>query len=68
MSALPAEFPELPPSPVAVRPGAVGSRLRAERRAEQALARRTRRRGAALGIGILVVTFGATVGVLDVLH
>jgi hypothetical protein len=68
MSALPAEFPELSQAPVAVRPGAVGPQLRAERRTEQALLKRTRRHWAALGIGILVALFGATVGILDVLH
>jgi hypothetical protein len=68
MSALPAEMPELSPAPVAVRPGAAGSQLRAERRAEQAIARRIRRRWASLGIGLLLASFGATVGILDVLH
>jgi hypothetical protein len=68
MSALPAEITELSPAPAPVRPGAAGSQLRAERRAEQAMARRSRRRWAGLAIGILVASFGATVGVLDGLH
>ena len=68
MSAQPAEITELSPAPVAVRPGADGSQLRAERRAEQALVRRTRRSWAALGIGLLLASFGATIGILDVLH
>jgi hypothetical protein len=68
MSALPAEATELSPPPVTVRPGAAGSQLRAERRAEQAVARRSRRRWAGLGIGIILASFGATIGVLDVLH
>ena len=68
MSALPAETHELSPPPVAVRPGAAGSQLRAERRAEQAMARRSRRRWAGLGIGVLMASFGATIGILDVLH
>jgi hypothetical protein len=68
MSALPAEVTELSPAPVAVRPGAAGSQLRAERRAEQALVRRSRRRWAGLSLGILLASFGATIGILDVLH
>ena len=68
MSVLPAEMPELSPAPVAVRPGVAGSQLRAERRAEQAMGRRSRRRWAGLGIGLLVASFGATIGILDVLH
>jgi hypothetical protein len=68
MSALPAEITEFPPAPTPVRPGAAGSQLRAERRAEQAMARRSRRRWVGLAIGILAAFFGATVGVLDVLH
>jgi hypothetical protein len=70
MSALPAEITELSPAPVAVRPGPApaGSQLRAERRAEQAMVRRSRRRWAGLGIGVLMASFGATIGILDVLH
>jgi hypothetical protein len=68
MSALPAEITELSPAPVTVRPGAAGAQLRADRRAEQMEARRNRRRWAGLGIGIIVASFGTTIGVLDVLH
>jgi hypothetical protein len=68
MSALSARITELSPAPAAVRPGAAGSQLRAERRAEQAMVRRTRRRWSALGIGLLAASFGTTIGILDVLH
>jgi hypothetical protein len=67
MSSLPAEIPELSPAPVTVRPGA-GAQLRADRRAEQAMARRSRRRWAGLGLGLIVASFGTTIGILDVLH
>jgi hypothetical protein len=46
----------------------VAAQRRAERRAEQKLARRVRRRWALVGCSILVVVFGLTVGILDVLH
>ena len=68
MSALPAEITELSPAPVTVRPGAASAQMRAERRAEQAVGRRSRRRWAGLGIGIIVASFGTTIGILDVLH
>jgi hypothetical protein len=68
MSALPAQITELTPGPLPVRPATTGSQLRAERRAEQAIERRTRRRWAAFGVAILGCSFGLTVGVLDVLH
>jgi hypothetical protein len=64
MSALPAETSELSPRPLAVRPLVAGMQLRAERRAEQALARRARLRWAI----VLILSFALTVGVLDVLH
>jgi hypothetical protein len=67
MSALPAETTELSPRPHAVRPTA-GLQLRAERRAEQAQARRKRVRWSVVGVAILVCSFALTVGVLDVLH
>jgi hypothetical protein len=41
---------------------------RADRRAEQKLARRSRQRWAVFGGSILVASFGLTVGILDVLH
>jgi len=68
MSALPAETTELSPRPFAVRPSVAGMRLRAERRAEQAVARRTRLRWAIVSVTILILSFALTVGVLDVLH
>ena len=68
MSALPAETSDLSPRPLAVRPSAVGSQLRAERRAEQAKARRDRFRWSVVGVAILILSFALTVGVLDVLH
>ena len=67
MSALPAETTELSPQPYAVRPSA-GLRLRVERRAAQAQARRQRVRWSIVGVAILVCSFALTVGVLDVLH
>ena len=71
MSALPAETTdqttELSPRPHAVRPVA-GLQLRAERRAEQARARRERLRWSIVSVAILGCSFGLTVGVLDVLH
>ncbi|MGA2304117.1 MAG: hypothetical protein ABSH29_07925 [Acidimicrobiales bacterium] len=67
MSALPAETTELSPRPHAVRPSA-GLQLRAERRAEQARARRERIRWSVVGVAILGCSFALTVGVLDVLH
>jgi hypothetical protein len=68
MSALPARNTELSPAPPAVRPPAAGSQGRAERRAEQVTARRSRRRWSALCLAILGCAFGLTVGILDVLH
>ena len=67
MSALPAETTDLSPRPLAVRPS-VGVQLRAERRAEQALARRERLRWSVISVAILGCSFALTVGVLDVLH
>jgi hypothetical protein len=68
MSALPAEITEASPARVGPRPAPPGSKLRAERRAEQAAARRTRRRWAAFCITIFLCSFGLAVGILDVLH
>jgi hypothetical protein len=68
MSVLPADTTELSPRPYAVRPSAAGSQLRAERRAEQAKARRERFRWSIVAVAILVLSFALTVGVLDVLH
>ena len=45
-----------------------GVQRRADRRAEQKLARRSRQRWAVAGCSILVGAFGLTVGILDVLH
>jgi len=41
---------------------------RADRRAEQMLARRSRRRWAIAGCSILAGAFGLAIGILDVLH
>jgi hypothetical protein len=69
MSALPSEITELlSPGPVPVRLPAAGTQLRADRRAEQAAARRDRRRWSVLGSAVLACSFGLTVAVLDVLH
>ena len=50
-----------------VEPPAAGP-CRADIRAERRLARRRRRRHAAMGFAVLLGTLGATVAVLDVLH
>jgi hypothetical protein len=69
MSALPAQITELSSEPAAVRPApGSGARLRAERRAEMASARRLRQRWAMFSVAVLGCFFGLTVGVLDVLH
>ncbi len=68
MSALPAEVTEVTPPAISPRPAPSGAKLRAERRAEEAIARRIRRRWAAFCISIFVCFFGLTVGILDVLH
>jgi hypothetical protein len=68
MSALPAEVRQLSPPRVGVRPARPGSQQRAERRAEQAKARRVRRRWAVCSVAILGGSFIGTVWVLDVLH
>jgi hypothetical protein len=68
MSALPAEVTDVSPATISPRPAPNGAKLRAERRAEAAVARRTRRRWAAFCIAIFVSSFGLTVGILDVLH
>lgn len=54
-------------APTPFTPGA-RSEPRAERRAQQKRARRSRRLWALLGCSILVAAFGLTVGILDVLH
>jgi len=68
MSALPAEITEESPVSHVPRPAAAGAKLRAERRAEQAAARKIRRRWASFSIAIFLCSFGLTVGILDVLH
>ncbi len=68
MSAQPAEVTDVSPAIISPRPVANGAKLRAERRAEEAAARRARRRWAAFCISVFVCSFGVTVGVLDVLH
>jgi hypothetical protein len=67
MSAMPAGWTELSESP---RTGALPARVqrRADRRAEQKVARRSRQRWAIAAGSILVIAFGFTVGVLELLH
>ena len=67
MSALPAQWTELSDSP---RVGAVPvpAQRRTDRRAEQKVARRSRQRWAIAAGSILVIAFGFTVGVLELLH
>ncbi len=68
MSALPAETTELSPARVEVRPAVAGPQQRAERRPEEAMARRARRRWAIFSLAVLGLSFALTVGILDVLH
>jgi hypothetical protein len=68
MSALSAQITEVPQPPVAVRPPMARSQRRSERRAEQLVARRSRRRWAILSCLIIGCSFGLTVGILDMLH
>ena len=67
MSAMPAGWTELSESP---RVGALPAQAqrRADRRAEQKVARRSRRRWAVAAGSILVAAFGVTVGILELLH
>jgi hypothetical protein len=64
---MPAGWTELSDSP---HVGATPPRAlrRAERRAEQMLARRSRQRWAVAGCSILAGAFGLTIGILGVLH
>ena len=64
---MPARVTELPNGPV-VHASPVAAQRRAERRAAQKVARRARRLWAIAGCSILLVVFGFTVGILDVLH
>jgi hypothetical protein len=67
MSAMPAGWTELSEtSQVGVPP--VAAQRRADRRAEQKLARRSRQRWAIAGCTLMAGAFGLTVGILDVLH
>lgn len=68
MSALSAEITQLPETPVSAHPTVARSLRRTERRAEQAQARRARRRWAIFSLGLLGCSFALTVGILDVLH
>lgn len=64
---MPAGWTELSESPrVAASP--VRAQRRADRRAELKLARRSQQRWSVAACSILVVAFGLTVGILDVLH
>ncbi len=67
MSAMPAGWTELSEGP---RVGAPPTQVqcRADRRAEQKLARRSRQHWAVAGCSILVASFGLTVAVLELLH
>jgi hypothetical protein len=68
MSALPARVTELPTaSPAPVAPPRRAER-RAERRAQLKRERRARRRWAILSCSVMVLVFGLTVGILDVMH
>ncbi|MGA2933102.1 MAG: hypothetical protein ABSE98_13575 [Acidimicrobiales bacterium] len=67
MNAMPAGWTEVSDSPRMGASPALAQR-RADRRAEQKLARRCRQRWAIVGCSILAGTFGLTVGILDVLH
>ena len=64
---MPAGWTELSDVP---RAGAVPGSVqrRADRRAEQKVARRSRQRWAVFGCSILTASFALTVGILDVLH
>jgi hypothetical protein len=62
MSAMRAGWTELSEGP------RVGVLRRADRRAEQKLARRSRQHWAIVGCSILVASFGLTVAVLELLH
>ena len=68
MSALPAETTELSPVPLAARPAPAGAKLRAERRAEQAMARRSRRMWGTLSLVFVALVFFLTVGILEALR
>ncbi|HEX3794572.1 MAG TPA: hypothetical protein VHV57_08730 [Acidimicrobiales bacterium] len=70
MSAMPAEITAAPPGPEPRRvPGAQQQTLRrTERRAQQQMERRVRRKWAVLSCSIMAAFFGLTVGILDVLH
>jgi hypothetical protein len=67
MSAMPARVTELPVGPTV---DAAHDRVqrRTDRRAEQRLARRDRRRWTLIAGATLFGSFGLTVGILDVLH
>ena len=67
MSAMPAGLTELSERPrVPDTPNR--AQLRAERRAELKVARRTQQRWTVAACSILIGAFGLTVGILDVLH
>jgi hypothetical protein len=67
MSAMPAGWTELSETSYVGAPPVMAQR-RADRRAEQKLARRSRQRWAIAGCTLLAGAFGLTVGILDVLH
>jgi hypothetical protein len=67
MSAMPAEWTELSERPsVGALPA--GAQRRSDRRAELKVARRSSRRWAIAAGSVLVVAFGFTVGMLELLH
>ena len=67
MSAMPAGWTGLSEPPHVDAPP-VEVQRRADRRAEQKLARRSRQRWAIVGCSILAGAFGLAIGILDVLH
>jgi hypothetical protein len=67
MSAMPAGWTELSESP-RVGPLPTRTQRRADRRAEQKVARRSRQRWAVAAGAILFVSFGLTVAILELLH
>jgi hypothetical protein len=69
MSAMPAGWTELTESPrVSALPAQVQVQRRADRRADQKVARRSRQRWAVVGGAILALSFGCTVWILELLH
>jgi hypothetical protein len=69
MSAMPAGWTELSESPrVSALPAEAQVQRRSDRRAEQKVARRSRRRWAVAAGALLAVSFCCTVAILELLH